>query len=118
MSGGLCWCLGWVRVRLRVLVSLLLHSATQSYSDTLGLERKLRSFAFDIVIRMESFRVIDCRQRSFLWRHHAEEVKATTEAVEKALLSCKTAQTSAGKAISTAKADIMDAETRLAQVSC
>lgn len=52
-----------------------------------------------------------------LSRHHAEKVKATTEAVKKALLSCKTAQTSAEKAIMAAKADIMDTETRLAQVS-
>lgn len=53
-----------------------------------------------------------------LSRHHAEKVKATTEAVKKALSNCKTAQTAAEKAIMTAKADIMDTETRLAQVSC
>lgn len=52
-----------------------------------------------------------------LSRHHAEKVKATTEAVKKALLNCKTAQMSAEKAIITAKDDIMDIETRLAQVS-
>lgn len=52
-----------------------------------------------------------------LSRHHAEKVKATTETVKKALLNCKTAQMSAEKAIKTAKDDIMDIETRLAQVS-
>eukprot|EP00066_Takifugu_rubripes_P001619 XP_003962939.2 PREDICTED: laminin subunit beta-2 [Takifugu rubripes] len=49
-------------------------------------------------------------------RHHAEKVKATTEAVKEALLNCKTAQASAEKAILTAKVDIMDTETRLAQI--
>lgn len=34
------------------------------------------------------------------------------------MLNCKTAQTTAEKAITSAKADIMDTETRLAQVSC
>lgn len=52
-----------------------------------------------------------------LSRHHAETVKTTTEAVKKALLNCKTAQTSAEKAIMAAKADIVDTETQLAQVS-
>lgn len=51
-------------------------------------------------------------------RHQAENVKATTEAVKKALFNCRTAQTSAEKAIGTAKADILDTEARLAQVSC
>lgn len=51
-------------------------------------------------------------------RHQAEKVRATTETVKKALSNCKTAQTSAEKAIMRAKADIVDTETRLAQVSC
>lgn len=52
-----------------------------------------------------------------LSRHRAEKVKATTEAVKKALMNSKTAQTSAEKAIMTAKADITETENRLAQVS-
>ncbi|CAF89550.1 unnamed protein product [Tetraodon nigroviridis] len=49
-------------------------------------------------------------------RHQAENAKATTEAVKKALFNCRTAQTSAEKAIRTAKADILDTEARLAQI--
>lgn len=52
-----------------------------------------------------------------LFRHRAEGVKTTAEMVKQALVDAKTAQTSAEKAISRAKADIGDTEARLAQVT-
>uniref|UniRef100_A0A3B3YPJ9 Laminin subunit beta-2 n=1 Tax=Poecilia mexicana TaxID=48701 RepID=A0A3B3YPJ9_9TELE len=49
-------------------------------------------------------------------RHRAEGLKSTAETVKQALVDAKTAQTSAEKAIASARADIRDTENRLAEV--
>ncbi|XP_055079201.1 laminin subunit beta-2 [Periophthalmus magnuspinnatus] len=49
-------------------------------------------------------------------RHDAEGIKTTAEAVKQALADAQTAQTSAEKAISRARADIHDTEGRLTQI--
>uniref|UniRef100_A0A3B3VYA6 LAMB1/2/3/4 helical domain-containing protein n=1 Tax=Poecilia latipinna TaxID=48699 RepID=A0A3B3VYA6_9TELE len=49
-------------------------------------------------------------------RHRAEGLKSTAETVKQALVDAKTAQTSAEKAIASARADIRDTENRLAEI--